>query len=192
MDRVTDLPIIDISSPNETNSKELLDAASRYGFVYIRFRSLPLESKDVDKAFDIVSDDQYRDHVYSNLRVHKSREFFKSPISEKEAVKIGPDVGSLGTFREPPQGSSIGFTASAITSCVDYRSSGVHLGYNVLLIVARKDMGWSAPYGEKLDNDDSQVSKATSIVSVGFLTHHGQKGDFKESATFPPHYDAPG
>ena len=48
------LPIIDVSTIDQQTGTELLDAASTWGFVYIKSRNLALTPEVVNRTFDIV------------------------------------------------------------------------------------------------------------------------------------------
>jgi isopenicillin N synthase-like dioxygenase len=65
-----DIPIIDISDRNKNAASELLEAASKYGFVFIENGKLGIPSKDIAHMFDI------------------SKEFFAAPTGVKQEVAI--------------------------------------------------------------------------------------------------------
>ncbi|KAE8374080.1 hypothetical protein BDV26DRAFT_270714 [Aspergillus bertholletiae] len=68
-----ELPILDISNPNDPAvGKAMLDAAAKYGFLYVSSKGTDFTAHDVEKAFDL------------------SRQFFKSPVEEKAACQIQP------------------------------------------------------------------------------------------------------
>ncbi|RAQ43639.1 oxidoreductase [Aspergillus flavus] len=68
------LPILDISNPNDPAvGKAMLDAAAKYGFLYVSSKGIDFTVSDVEKAFDL------------------SRQFFKSPVEEKAACRIQPN-----------------------------------------------------------------------------------------------------
>lgn len=50
----THLPVIDLSSPTDSTSNDLLHAAREFGFLYVRFKALPIDAEDVDSLFDLV------------------------------------------------------------------------------------------------------------------------------------------
>lgn len=69
-----DIPLIDISSNNDhAAGKAMLDAAVKFGFLYVDSRSSCFTQSDVQGAFDI------------------SKEFFHLPRDEKSLYKRGSD-----------------------------------------------------------------------------------------------------
>lgn len=49
------LPILDISNPNDPAvGKAMLDAAAKYGFLYVSSKGTDFTVSDVEKAFDLV------------------------------------------------------------------------------------------------------------------------------------------
>lgn len=50
-----ELPIIDISSPDEDTGDRLVAAAAKYGFIYIKSTGLSIGAEIVDKTFALVS-----------------------------------------------------------------------------------------------------------------------------------------
>ncbi len=48
------LPVLSLSSDHATLAKELVDAAARYGFFFLRTPADPLAPSEVDHAFDLV------------------------------------------------------------------------------------------------------------------------------------------
>ncbi|KAG4427874.1 hypothetical protein IFR05_016642 [Cadophora sp. M221] len=66
------IPVIDISGsvPQTEVAKQLVDAAATYGFVYIKNQGKDIPVKVIDNLFQL------------------SKNFFKSPLSEKEPCKI--------------------------------------------------------------------------------------------------------
>ena len=50
-----ELPIINISSLDETTGDRLVAAAAKYGFVYIKSTGLSISAETVDKMFALVS-----------------------------------------------------------------------------------------------------------------------------------------
>lgn len=51
-----ELPVIDISDPHDpTVGKAMLDAAAKYGFLYVNSKGSDFSSEDVDHAFGLVS-----------------------------------------------------------------------------------------------------------------------------------------
>ncbi|KAE8148944.1 hypothetical protein BDV25DRAFT_157196 [Aspergillus avenaceus] len=68
------LPILDISDPSDPAvGKAMLDAAAKYGFLYVNSTGTDFAASDVEKAFDL------------------SKQFFKSPFEEKAACRIQPN-----------------------------------------------------------------------------------------------------
>ena len=65
-----DIPVIDISSNNLNASSQLLEAAAKYGFVFIENDETGIPSKEISRMFEL------------------SKEFFASPVSVKEEVAI--------------------------------------------------------------------------------------------------------
>ncbi|MCJ1351958.1 MAG: hypothetical protein MMC33_001942 [Icmadophila ericetorum] len=67
------LPIIDLSQIGPETGDRLVEAASKWGFLYIRNQGLGFDTAVMDRIFGL------------------SGQFFKSPIEEKKAVTIGSD-----------------------------------------------------------------------------------------------------
>lgn len=67
------LPIIDVSDTSIENGRRLVDAAIKYGFLYISPEGTLFTESLVQSQFDL------------------SKQFFAQPISEKEKYKIGTD-----------------------------------------------------------------------------------------------------
>ncbi|KAL4741935.1 hypothetical protein BDV11DRAFT_181700 [Aspergillus similis] len=66
-----ELPILDISNPeNPAVGEAMLDAATKYGFLYVDSKGTDFTAEDVRKAFE------------------RSKSFFASPIEEKEGSRI--------------------------------------------------------------------------------------------------------
>ncbi|MCJ1247746.1 hypothetical protein MMC30_004961 [Trapelia coarctata] len=65
------IPVIDISEPSDQTGHELVDAAARYGFVFIKSKSVGFTADVIDQMFAL------------------SRKFFHSPDEEKESCRIG-------------------------------------------------------------------------------------------------------
>lgn len=64
------IPVVDISSANKDAASELLNAASRYGFVFIENTQDDIPTKNIAHMFDL------------------SKKFFDAPLAEKEEVAI--------------------------------------------------------------------------------------------------------
>ena len=50
----THIPVIDISNVNDEVGETLVEAASKWGFVYIRSHGLDMTAETVNHVFDIV------------------------------------------------------------------------------------------------------------------------------------------
>ncbi|EAW13088.1 putative oxidoreductase, 2OG-Fe(II) oxygenase family [Aspergillus clavatus NRRL 1] len=69
-----ELPIIDVSNPDDPNvGKAMLDAAAKYGFLYIDSKGTDFAADDVKRAFEL------------------SKKFFASPVEEKSTCRITPN-----------------------------------------------------------------------------------------------------
>ncbi|KAJ5653988.1 hypothetical protein N7490_000991 [Penicillium lividum] len=69
-----ELPVIDISNPHDPAvGKAMLDAAAKYGFLYVNSKGTDFTVKDVDRGFEL------------------SKKFFASPAAEKETCRITPN-----------------------------------------------------------------------------------------------------
>ncbi|KAH6651613.1 oxidoreductase [Truncatella angustata] len=73
------LPIIDLTQPDSHNSKEITEAAIKWGFVYIRSKGLGFDKAFINGAFDT------------------ARKFFRSPLEEKQSVACGLDCNPGGS-----------------------------------------------------------------------------------------------
>ncbi|KAI9793859.1 MAG: hypothetical protein M1816_007111 [Peltula sp. TS41687] len=51
-----DIPVVDISTPNAHVGRELVDAAVRYGFVFIRNQGSEIAPTEIDEAFELRGD----------------------------------------------------------------------------------------------------------------------------------------
>lgn len=50
-----ELPVIDISNPHDPDvGKAMLDAAAKYGFLYVHSKGSDFTREDVDRAFELV------------------------------------------------------------------------------------------------------------------------------------------
>lgn len=91
-----DLPIIDISNPhNPSVGKAMLDAAAKYGFLYVASQSTDFSADDVERAFGLVCTLDLIDTSITNCS--QSKEFFTSPVEEKATCRITPNVRPLVT-----------------------------------------------------------------------------------------------
>ena len=68
------IPVIDISSNNPSAPHQLLDAAARYGFLFLENNEAGIPARDIGQMFDL------------------SREFFASPLGVKEEVSISSNA----------------------------------------------------------------------------------------------------
>lgn len=53
-----EIPVIDLNSPNAP--EELLDAAARYGFIFVKHDKVGLEPAQVDSMFQLVLESRFR------------------------------------------------------------------------------------------------------------------------------------
>jgi len=67
------LPIINVSDTSPENGRRLVDAAIKYGFLYLSPNGTPFSESLIKSQFDL------------------SKQFFAQPTSEKEKYKIGTD-----------------------------------------------------------------------------------------------------
>ncbi|USP81934.1 uncharacterized protein yc1106_09208 [Curvularia clavata] len=67
------IPVIDISNPSEEVAQQVLDAASKYGFLYIKNDGVTIPPQDIDGMFKL------------------SKDFFSSPREEKAEYAIHSD-----------------------------------------------------------------------------------------------------
>jgi isopenicillin N synthase-like dioxygenase len=65
-----DIPVVDIRPGNREAARQVLDAATNYGFVFIENNDTGIDVKDIDHMFDL------------------SQKFFASPEAEKDEVSI--------------------------------------------------------------------------------------------------------
>ena len=86
---VDQLSVIDVSRIDSHTGDQLLEAASKLGFLYVRNHGFTAE--DLDRIFDLVWNGSC---AYGSccLISFQSRQFFKSPREEKQRCAIGPDV----------------------------------------------------------------------------------------------------
>jgi hypothetical protein len=52
---VTTIPVIDISKSNDDTAREVLEAASTHGFLFIKNDGVTIPPKDIDDMFKLVS-----------------------------------------------------------------------------------------------------------------------------------------
>ena len=73
IEKVVHLPVINITRSTRGIGKKMIEAGAKFGFLYIDPEGTAFTPEAVDREFEI------------------SRQFFASPLSEKEAVTIGDD-----------------------------------------------------------------------------------------------------
>jgi isopenicillin N synthase-like dioxygenase len=71
---IVQIPVINISEPNESVGDALIDAASKHGFIYVESKGTGFTAEYVDRAFEL------------------SKLFFDSPREEKAGCMITEDV----------------------------------------------------------------------------------------------------
>lgn len=49
------IPVIDISNPNDDVARQILDAASTHGFLFIKNDGVTISPQDIDDMFKLVS-----------------------------------------------------------------------------------------------------------------------------------------
>ncbi|KAF3483464.1 oxidoreductase [Arthroderma uncinatum] len=77
------LPIFDISSTTAAVGKDVLEAATQYGFLYVNTASSCFSKEEIDSTFKM------------------AKEFFDSPVEEKQEVEIkGDNTGWSAMHRE--------------------------------------------------------------------------------------------
>jgi hypothetical protein len=85
------IPVINLSGPEAEVAKQLVDAAATYGFVYVKSLGKDIPVEDIDSIFAMVTSQQ--DILLCIILMFaQSKEFFSSPIEEKEACKIQENV----------------------------------------------------------------------------------------------------
>jgi len=52
------IPVIDVSSPSDNVARQVLDAASTHGFLFIKNDGVAISPKDIDDMFKLVSPQQ--------------------------------------------------------------------------------------------------------------------------------------
>lgn len=65
------VPVVDLTPSNPDASCQLLDAAAKYGFVFIENNDIGISSRDINHLFTL------------------SEDFFAAPVEVKEEVAIG-------------------------------------------------------------------------------------------------------
>lgn len=51
----TDIPVIDVSKPSDEVARQVLDAASTHGFLFIKNDGVTIPQQDIDDMFKLVS-----------------------------------------------------------------------------------------------------------------------------------------
>ena len=51
----TNIPVIDISNPSDEVARQVLDAASTHGFLFIKNDGVTIPPQDIDDMFELVS-----------------------------------------------------------------------------------------------------------------------------------------
>jgi hypothetical protein len=51
----TDIPVIDVSAPSADVARQVLDAASTHGFLFIKNDGVTIPPQDIDDMFKLVS-----------------------------------------------------------------------------------------------------------------------------------------
>ncbi|KAF2825792.1 Clavaminate synthase-like protein [Ophiobolus disseminans] len=86
----SDIPIIDISNPSKDVAKQVLDAASTHGFLFIKNDGVTISPKDIDDMFNL------------------SKEFFASPKEQKAEYAIhSPKAGGINRGWVSMQGEAL-------------------------------------------------------------------------------------
>ncbi|EMD65069.1 hypothetical protein GGP41_003717 [Bipolaris sorokiniana] len=84
------IPVIDISNPSEAIAQQVLDAASKHGFLYIKNDGVTIPPQDIDDMFKI------------------SKQFFASPKEQKAEYAIHSDkAGGINRGWVSMQGESL-------------------------------------------------------------------------------------
>lgn len=61
-----ELPVIDISNPHDPAvGKAMLDAAAKYGFLYVNSKGTDFGAEDVDHAFGLVCDSSFEPAMHA-------------------------------------------------------------------------------------------------------------------------------
>lgn len=87
-----EIPVIDISGSSETDiAKRLVDAAATFGFVYVKSEGKDIPIEAIDSMFQLVRliKALRYSHAYTCIQ---SKNFFSSPVEEKQPCKISDDV----------------------------------------------------------------------------------------------------
>lgn len=87
------IPVIDISGSSEPDiAKQLVDAAATFGFVYVKSEGKDIPVEAIDSIFRLVRLDTGLGFCYAYTLL-QSKNFFSSPVEEKEPCKITETVG---------------------------------------------------------------------------------------------------
>lgn len=95
------IPIINISEPNESVGDALIDAASKYGFIYVESKGTGFTAEHVDRAFELVSTSSKPCLPYAVPDISQSKLFFDSPREEKAECMIAEDVSTTVVMSVP-------------------------------------------------------------------------------------------
>lgn len=58
------IPVIDISNPSDEVARQVLDAASTHGFLFIKNDGVTIPAQDIDAMFKLVSSQHHRVGAY--------------------------------------------------------------------------------------------------------------------------------
>lgn len=85
----TDIPVIDVSNPNAEVARQILDAASTHGFLFIKNDGLTIPPQDIDDMFRLVS--ARICSTILRLTRWQSKEFFSTREEHKSEYAIHSD-----------------------------------------------------------------------------------------------------
>ena len=86
------LPIFDISDPTPEVGRSMIEAAAKYGFLYVDTKGTDFTDAIVDRQFETVPSQPTRLIQDVLMKLLQSKIFFSSPKKEKEECTIGDDV----------------------------------------------------------------------------------------------------
>jgi isopenicillin N synthase-like dioxygenase len=83
------IPVIDISNPSDEVARQVFEAASTHGFLFIKNDGVTIPPKDIDEMFNLVCTHTafYPLHTHTS----QSKEFFSSPEDHKSEYAIHSD-----------------------------------------------------------------------------------------------------
>ncbi len=84
-----EIPVIDISNPTDEIARQVLDAASTHGFLFIKNDGVAIPPQDIDEMFKLVSRRWMTNSIHSNHS--QSKDFFGSPEEHKAEYAIHSD-----------------------------------------------------------------------------------------------------